>query len=209
MFYFIGGAPRSGKTILAKKLSKDMGVPWISADSLESIASQYVSTEEFNKLFPKSKIRKETGGGNDLMYSKYTSQDIADAYINQAKATWRALEVFIECEDVYGHDYILEGHQIHPEFVRRISNKFPSKIKVVFLGRSDIDTIVKSASENSIPGDWFTEKTKDKSTYPKIAEMITIYSSYFEKQAKKDFPYFNMDQDFSKQLNKAEQALVK
>jgi len=43
MIYLIGGAPRCGKTKVAKQLSKKLGIPWISADSLEGVVAAYVN----------------------------------------------------------------------------------------------------------------------------------------------------------------------
>ncbi|MES2953494.1 MAG: hypothetical protein V4674_02950 [Patescibacteria group bacterium] len=210
MFYLIGGAPRSGKTILSKKLAKETGIPWISVDTLESIVATYYSVEDLRLLFPKTAMRRESGGGNDLMYSRYTDKEIFEAYAQQAKATWKALEMFVEREERYAHDYILEGHQIHPELAVRISDAFPSKVKAVFLGRSDIETIVKSASGYPGIGDWFTEKTLDAATYPRIAQMLSLYSDYFKNQADaRGFSYFDMDVDFHGQLDAAVHFLIK
>ena len=37
MIYLIGGAPRSGKTILSKRIAQKNGIPWISTDTIRSI----------------------------------------------------------------------------------------------------------------------------------------------------------------------------
>lgn len=210
MFYFIGGAPRCGKTILAGRLSKKLGIPWISADTLESIVSSYVSEQDYDAFFPKSKMRRETGGGNDLMYERYSTEQITGAYILQASSTWKALETFVACESLYGHDYIFEGHQIHPEFFEKLRKKFPdTPFKAVFLGRSDNDTVVRSATEHAGSSDWFTQKTIDVAVYPKIADMITSYSDYFEKEATKyTLPYFSMDTDFLEQVATIEKFIT-
>jgi len=55
--YLIGGPPKCGKTTLAKTLSKRLSIPWISADTLQNIASVYIPEEEYEKYFPHSKAR--------------------------------------------------------------------------------------------------------------------------------------------------------
>ena len=67
MFYLIGGAPRTGKTTLAKQLSKKLVLPWISTDTLESVVLKYFSDEELPLKFPKSVIRRETKQSNAVM----------------------------------------------------------------------------------------------------------------------------------------------
>ena len=209
MFYLIGGAPRTGKTTLAKNLSKESGVPWISTDTLESIVSTYVSKTDFPHLFPKAIIRKETGGSNDSMYSEYSSQEIVNAYLSQSKAVWKAIEMFLAVEDKQDHSYILEGYHIHPELIKRFELSFPTKTRAVFLGRSHVPTIVKSATENAPPGDWFTGKTSSNETYPKIAAMLALFSAHIEAQANEcGLAYFNVDDDFQGTLNRAQRACL-
>jgi cytidylate kinase len=58
MIYLIGGAPRCGKTTIAKKLSKKLLISWISADTIESMIATNTSSRDIIKLFPKSIIRK-------------------------------------------------------------------------------------------------------------------------------------------------------
>jgi adenylate kinase family enzyme len=55
--YLIGGPPKCGKTTLAKIMSKRFSIPWISADTLQNIASVYIPEEEHTKYFPHSIAR--------------------------------------------------------------------------------------------------------------------------------------------------------
>lgn len=56
MIYLIGGPPKCGKTTLAKKLSKELGIQWVVSDTLQVVVreyvSKYVSKEEIDKLYP-------------------------------------------------------------------------------------------------------------------------------------------------------------
>jgi len=53
----IGGPPRCGKTTLAKRVSHELGIPWISTDAFDDIVKEYVPAEERDKLFPKTVLR--------------------------------------------------------------------------------------------------------------------------------------------------------
>lgn len=97
MIYLIGGPPRCGKTTVAKLLSKKLDIPWISTHTLESIVSvtlkQAYGAEDkgITEAFPKDEIRKATEHSNDRMYTEYTPEEIAQAYIKQAGATSEAI----------------------------------------------------------------------------------------------------------------------
>ena len=109
MIYLIGGIPRSGKSTLAKMLSRNRRISWISSDTLESIVRVHTASVNYPKQFPKNIMQQRTKQSNDLMYERYTSKEIMQAYVKQAKASWKALETLIECEIKEGNDFIVEG----------------------------------------------------------------------------------------------------
>ncbi len=210
MIYLIGGTPRSGKTTLAKKLAKDLNVSWISADTLEGLAQHFTTSKEFKKKFPKTSIRQSTDNSNDAMYSKYTAKQITKAYIEQAKSSWEVIQVLIDWLTGENFDYIIEGYQVAPKFANDLSKKYgKKKIKAIFLTHHDIKSIVTAAKQGKDPNDWFINKTKDQSTYPKIAEMIKEHGDYTRSQASKyGFKFINMDKDFVKNIDKGLKYLL-
>ncbi len=201
MIYLIGGPPRCGKTTVAKKISKS----WISADTIESIVASNTDKQDFARLFPKSVIRKETKQSNDIMYNSYSAKAIVKAYIKQSKASWKAIETMVACELNEGHDYIIEGHQIHPELMNDLVKKYKRKnIVPLSLTRFNKDEIVSGCQKHKAKNDWFIQKTKDKGTFYKIAEMIRVYSEFFEKEANKyGVKIINIDGNFAKQIKEA------
>ena len=73
---------------MAKKLAISLGVSWISADTLEGLAKHFTSPKEYSRKFPKNIIRKETKNSNDLMYSKYTAEQIKKVHQEVEKQQW-------------------------------------------------------------------------------------------------------------------------
>lgn len=206
MIYLIGGAPHCGKTTLSKKL----GVPWISVDTIESMVASVVKQKDYSKIFPKSVVRKQTKQSNDKMYSLYTTKQIVNLYKRQAGASWKAVEVFIECELKAGHSYALEGHQLHPVLISRIIKKFgKNNIKAVALTRFNENEITQNCVKYSNKNDWFISKTTDKAIYPKIALMIKEYSKYLDKEAKKyRIKSISVDDNFADNLKIAKSHLL-
>ena len=211
MIYLIGGPPRCGKTTIAKKLSKDLGISWLSADTLESVASLYVPKKDRATHFPKQKVRKNTKQSNDVMYNKYSADEIAKLYIKQSKISFPAIKIVAEISLIEGHDYIIEGHQIHPKLIREIITKFgKGNIKALVMTRFDTKEIVEGCKKYKAKNDWFMQKTKNKETYNKIANMIGEYSEYFKTEAQKHkIKIVNMDNDFKKQIKNTTDYLKK
>ena len=212
MIYLIGGPPKCGKTTLAKKLSKHLGIQWVASDTLQVVAreyfSKYASKKEMDKLYPHNAQKGKT---NDETYSLNTPKQIAKNYIQQAKASYDAVDMFSICEITDGNDYIVEGYHITPQLAARLIKKYGSKhFRVLFLVKSGIEKFVRDVKKSSTPNDWILAKTQEKETLYKIAEMINDYGQFFNKEAKKyKFKVLNMDNDFGGQLKKAIELLTK
>src|SRR3989344_1580098 len=123
MIYLIGGPPKCGKTTLSKKLSKKLGIPWISADTLQTIAKEYTNKKDISKKFPWSTIRK-IKKSNDIAFGEYTSKEIVKLYTTQAKVTYGAIDMVSICEITDGNDYIIEGYQVEPQLVSALYKKY-------------------------------------------------------------------------------------
>lgn len=210
MIYLIGGPPKCGKTTLAKKLSKKAGIPWISADTLQSIVQSTTSSQDFPKKFPWSTKRKQTNRSNDLAYSTYSAQEIVKAYTDQAKASYTAVEALTSSEIINGNDYVVEGYQIEPQLVSKLVKKFGStNVRSVFLTKQDASKFVEDIEKSKTPNDWIITRTEDEQTYRLIAEMIIEYGKYFERESKKHgFKSIQMDSSFARQLNTAAAYLI-
>lgn len=206
MIYLIGGPPKCGKTTLAKKLSVQYQIPWISADTLQNIVWAYAPKNKRSTLFPHSYLRGEI---NDEFYSEHSPEEIVKSYIAQGETTYDAISMMAETYLTDKDDFIVEGYQVTPEIVDRIFKKFGKEhVKAVFLVKYDEQKFVQDIHKSTTPNDWILRKTKDETTFGKIAKMIAEYSRYFEQEAKKyGLQIFNMDNDFSEQLNIIQKSL--
>ena len=201
MIYLIGGPPKCGKTTLAKRLSKSKGIPWVSTDTLQCVIKPYMNRSDFSKKFPTSYQR---GKDNDEKYSQYSTNEIVEAYQQQAKTSYQAIDMFTICEITDGNDFIVEGYHIEPELIAKLSSKYPDKIKSIFLVRSDKEKFVCDIKKSTTPNDWIIARTKNEETYRKIANMICEYGNFFKKESKKyGFKTLNMDNDFNNHIEDA------
>jgi len=200
MIYLIGGAPRCGKTTIAKQLSKELKSSWLSADMIESVIASYTSKNDLPKLFPKGIIRKKTKLSNDLMYEQYSTKKITDVYIRQSKTSWRAIRVMAQCAIQEEHDLIIEGHQIHPQLISQLKKELV-EVKGIIVVRNDLEAIISGALKNKFKKDWFIKNTKNHETYKKMGLMIKNYSQYFIRESKKyNIKIINTEIDFKKRI---------
>lgn len=206
--YLIGGPPKCGKTTLAKTLSKRLLIPWISADTLQNIVYTYMDEKDHEKYFPHSYMK---GENNDETYSQNTSDSIVKEYINQGKTSYKAISMMAETQIIEKDDYIVEGYQVTPEVVDEIIKKFGAEsIKTIFLVKHDEKKFLEDIHKSTTTNDWIIHKTKEESTFSKIAKMISVYSKYFEDEAKKyEFTVLRMDHNFENQIEKAISSLTK
>jgi len=201
MLYFIGGPPKSGKTTLAKRLSKSKGIPWVSTDTLQTVIIPYIDENELNEKFPTRAQRCES---NDEKYSKYLTDEIIKAYQKQAKTTYPAIDMFAICEITDGNDFIIEGYHVEPELVAELNEKYPGKLKSIFLLKSDETKFIDNIKKSTTPNDWIIARTKNEETYNEIAKMVCKYGEFFKKEAEKlGFKSMNMDDDFDNQIEVA------
>lgn len=204
MIYLIGGPPRCGKTTLAKALSKRLRIPWISCDTLESISGEYMSQKEWDKTHPYSRLRRKIHS-TDLFYEMYSSKQIMDVLYKQAHPAYPAIAMMALCEIKDGNDYIIEGYHLVPNFVEKLVKKYGTKnIQAVFLGKFDANKFSIDVHRSTTPNDWLLLSVKKNATFVKVGEMVSLYSKFFEKEAKKyGFSFFNMDEGFEKKVKEA------
>ncbi len=208
MIYLIGGTPRSGKTTVAKVLANKLKISWVSCDSLEGIPKFYTPKNVYHKHFPKDIMRRATKNSNDLMYTRFSANQIVQAYITQGSSVWTAVEQFIEY--LIGEDisYIIEGYQLPPKSVAKLKSKFPKKIKSIYLIKEHPDKILEGALAHTHKKDWFKTKTTNPEIYMKIAEMLSMYGSKIKKDATTlKLKVINTDTRFNERIKQAVQTL--
>lgn len=192
----IGGTPRAGKTTLAQKVSKELSIPWISADVLGAIARTYVSDDQIDSLFPVNRIRTETGGGNDDLYNTYSKEEIASSYLKQGEAVERAVYVFVQYAISEGWDYVIEGYQITPQIISKLVKEYPEVKSVILVNTNSNETLERSKMSN-VKSDWLRDKTNSKETFEKVGQMIDYYSiQLLEQCAEYNVKTIDMTGDF-------------
>jgi len=204
MIYFIGGPPRCGKTTLAKRMSKQLQIPWISCDTLEVISGAYMTKGEWNKTHPYNFLRRKYKT-NDRFYETLSPQSIVSVLRREARATFVAIGMMAICEIKDGNDYIVEGYHIEPRLISMLMKKYGKKnFKAVFLAKFDAEKFALDVHKSTTPNDWLLLGTKKKENFVRVGRMIALYSRILASEAKKfGFQTVCLDRDFAKQQQKA------
>jgi 2-phosphoglycerate kinase len=204
MIYLIGGSPRGGKSILSRKLSKTLSVPYISTDNLRLVILPYFKGKEKDKNFPY--IKMFDLANIDKFFLRYSGQEMLRADIKEAKSIWPGVKSLIDHLLAYKMDYIIEGVHLLPNFVKEYKDN--KNIKIAFLAKLDEEKIYQGLLRNKNNGDWITDNTKDKKVISMAAKSLYYYGKFFLKETKKyGLKCFNTEDNFLDKIQAASDYL--
>ena len=180
MIYFVGGAPRVGKTVLGERLCTKLAVGWISTDVLADL------------------LRMANAPGRTMPW------DATPAAIT-AKAEWffPYLERFIWGITSFTDQYVIEGVHFLPAQLAKLSTHYP--LRAVFLGRSRMTL----EDVTRVPGRSMGYVNLPETQRRQIVEGVPHWSAFIRQEAERlGFPYVDMADDFSGRLSEAETVLT-
>lgn len=206
MIYLIGGSPRGGKSILSRKLSKKLNVPYVSTDNLRLVVLPYFKGKDKDKNFPFIKMFESAA--IDKFFQKYSGQEMLNADIREAGSIWPGIKSLIDHLLVCKMDYIIEGVHLLPNFVKEYRGN--KKVKIVFLSKIDEEKIYQGLLRYKHHGDWIKDNTKDKRVVALAAKSLYDYGKFFLKETEKyGFTCFNTEDNFLDKIEKASDYLQK
>ncbi|PIR44296.1 hypothetical protein COV23_00670 [Candidatus Wolfebacteria bacterium CG10_big_fil_rev_8_21_14_0_10_31_9] len=204
MLYLIGGSPRGGKTILSRKLSKALNVPYVSTDNLRLVVLPYFKGKDKDKNFPF--IKMFDSAAIDKFFQLYTGQEMLKADLREARSIWPGMESFIEHLLVCKMDYIIEGIHLLPNFVKKYKGN--ENVNIAFLTKIDEEKIYKGLLQHKNNSDWLMDNTKNKETILLAAKSLYDYGKFFLKETEKyGFKCFNTEDNFLDKIQKASDYL--
>jgi len=170
----IGGAPTTGKSFLASKISEEMKIPWFSTDLTRRIMRKTVRKEDYPGLF------KFVGLSAEDYLSSHTPSQVVDDQNKESYEVWKGVKALIEVDWMWD-SFIIEGVGILPELIHRDfpNNKF---IKPIFLLNKSKKRIREIVFERGLWADAnkYPDKLKEKEV-----EWVVCFNEWLEKELKK------------------------
>lgn len=180
MIYMIGGAPRTGKSLLCQRLAARLKIGWISTDLLMQIL-----------------LAKNVEG----IKSEWNAA--REAVIADAEWFYPCLERFVWGISTQAEHYVIEGVDFLPAQIAQLSERYP--VRAVFLGCSTM-TLERF---DQFPGRSPGYSALPEAVRRQMALDIPRWSAFIQQEAQRSgYPYVDMGDDFHARQNEAEAALV-
>lgn len=149
MHILIGSAPCTGKSTLARQLSRTLNMPYISTDDLREIVSPYASREAFPHLAKGLNISAEA------YHALYTPEQIVENVWAESRDIWPALCALLvtsnRCESPHKiSGWIIEGVNVLPSVIHHDGIHDRKEIKTLFLFDDDQDRVRKTIYEGGV-----------------------------------------------------------
>ncbi|MBC8754357.1 hypothetical protein H2O64_06720 [Kordia sp. YSTF-M3] len=178
MLFLVSGTSRAGKTIIAKKIAAQKGISYFSTDWLVMGFTNGIPEYGIHHLLFPDEI---------------------------AERSWSFLKAMFESMIWSDVDYIIEGEAMLPELIIELLKKHPDKLKICFVGYTDVDLDekmknVKDYSDGET--DWLHDKP-DAYILDHIKNMIA-HSKKIKKSCKKHtLKYFDTSKNFTDTIEDA------
>lgn len=179
MLYVVGGASRSGKTLLARRLLEEEKVPWFSLDALRVGLTKGLPTSHF---------------------------DLDRDDLEEARHLWPIVSEMLDSLLFYDVPYLVEGSCLRPPDVAELmSRRRDKEIRAVFLGFPGMTPEQKLAdvANNRVGGnDWLTP-LPDAETVIHVERGIRDSQTLRQQAAESQLPFIDTGADFAISLDRA------
>ncbi|HLP44075.1 MAG TPA: AAA family ATPase [Candidatus Nanoarchaeia archaeon] len=171
----IGGAPTTGKSTIAKLLSKKLGVPCISTDDVREQMREKTDSEKNPALFKAVQYSAEE------FLNKFSPQEIVDIEREEGEVVWTEIKKIVDRSEEGGESIVVEGVAVLPHLVAR---DFPAVeyVRPIFLVDHDVDRIRKVIFSRGL---WDDAHTYSDDVKEKEVKWAALFNSWLESEAKK------------------------
>ena len=172
----IGGAPTVGKSFIARKISEELRLPWVSTDGIREMMRKVVRREDFPELF--HFYDKEINAKEYL--TTHTPGQIVASQNKESVGVWKGVKAIIDTDYVW-KNYIVEGVAVVPKLVGKID---PSKhdIKPIFLIDENEERIREVVYTRGV---WDSAHTYPDDVKEVEVQWVVLFNKYIKKEAGK------------------------
>lgn len=173
----IGGAPRTGKSFLARELSKKLGIPYVATDRIRETMKKSELREKYPALW-------EFDAGVETYLNSHTAEQVFQSHNAEASATWDGVKAWMD-NNMDQESYIIEGVAVIPELVNRDFGH-NDLARPIFLYDNNVNSVLDMFRTY---GFWDGAPKYSEDTNKKYVEWILIFNEWLKKECEKyDYP---------------------
>lgn len=197
MIYLIGGAPRVGKSIAAKKLAKKLKARLVSTDELCEHYSQTISEAERKEKFP------FPGFSGNPAENKSAPEELVNFQLVEARSLEQEIHLMVSAASSNNETLVIEGVHLLPESIRNLVNESGVEIiSAVFVGSKDAERVAEGIAKNSSPNNWM--RNSNPAVIMQVAGFAAAFSVWIERECRKfGLPYVERTDDFEADIDRA------
>ncbi|MBX4181672.1 hypothetical protein KW807_02295 [Candidatus Parcubacteria bacterium] len=206
--YFIGGAPRIGKTILSLALAEKLRGHFVSTDSIRNAAKKACGDDN-SDLFILNRT-EHVAEEEWLKDHNELPEKVIEYQNRESIALWPSIVSFCNsfCEDNAIH--VVEGVALLPSLVAQMKDR-PKHIFYVGNTSEKHAQSMLDFAKNYPQWDWMGSSGYSEGKIKAMANFVREMSLYFKSEAEKyGFPYFEIkDDDFEGSLDEICKFMMK
>lgn len=197
MIYLIGGTPRVGKSLVAKKLAEATNAKAVSTDLIAGNLASSLTEAERKARFPLPGF-SGTPSENTL-----SPEERVELQLVSARSVQGAIDELVAKAAAKNETLILEGVHLLPSHVRTIIDKYGTEhIQALFVGSTDTERIVDGIMKNSSPDNWMRDSNPE--VIRQVAEFASAYSACIQKDARNEsLSYKERTDDFEADIRES------
>ncbi|CAN5650930.1 hypothetical protein BH23PAT1_BH23PAT1_5500 [soil metagenome] len=200
--YFIGGAPRSGKSTVLQRFVEQKPMLAASTDAIRAAAKSMLTPEQNPRLFKQERGAFDSKQ-NILRMAQDTNQTLAFE-LGEAEETWKATLDFVNYYVRDGRDAVIEGVAVLPSKLTGLPFDFKSVFIVNLHDQTDV--ILQYAREHK--DDWLSKY--DDETIHAFCHFNQVWNQYYaEKASKQGYTVIEIEPDkFDENIDNAIEQLL-
>jgi 2-phosphoglycerate kinase len=177
VIYLIGGAPKVGKTTVAKNLRERHSALSISTDAIRALVFEITQPSLRADLLPCCVPVTEIGDQFER-----SVDDWVKSQLREAQTLFPSIIALINYHIRIGEDLILEGVHLVPALVGELlKSNSSADLKTILISARDEVTVLNGFHSKTMGFNWLSRLSEE--TVKKVAQCVVAYSALLERQA--------------------------
>ncbi len=196
MIYLIGGAPRIGKSIIAKKIAESTQSSLVSTDDICEQVIKRLAENERKIKFPLP------GFSGKASENVLTADERVKLQLISAESLQPEMGRIISEAIMKRISLVVEGVHILPKHVRGLMAEYGAEqICPLFVGLSNVDRVVDGIVKNNSSHNWMRDSNPD--VIRQVAEFVAAFSvSIREETLRNGLHYEERTDDFENDIER-------